>query len=179
MTKTTRATVHIFDVKNKEYQSVPISLSSSEKWLVPNTESVFSLPLKPDVKKRLLASNLISLKISEYLTLDVISNLTSALSDEKLQSHMYIEPSSLSLREQLKIDPEGKTVAMQPKVEGQVKTSSAVASPDLGYYELLGNDEFIGWAKSDPILNRLLQGFVEGNESAVSALRKKWLEVKK
>ena len=38
VTKTTRATVHIFDVKNKEYQSVPISLSSSEKWLVPNTE---------------------------------------------------------------------------------------------------------------------------------------------
>ena len=130
------------------------------------------------MKKRLLASNLISLKISEYLTLDVISNLTSALSDEKLQSHMYIEPSSLSLREQLKIYPEGKAVTMQPEVEGQVTTPSAVASPDAGYYELLGNDEFIGWAKSDPILNRLLQGFVAGDQTAVKVLSKKWLEKK-
>jgi hypothetical protein len=173
VTKSAKGTVHIFDVNNKEYQSVPVSLSSSEKWLVPNSESVFSLPLKPDVKKRLLSSNLISLKVGEYLTLDVISILASALSNGSLTSHKYIEPGSLILREEAKI------AALLPKVEGQVPTPSSVVSADAGYYELLGNDEFIGWAKSDPILNRLLQGFVEGNESAVSALRKKWLEVKK
>jgi len=178
VTKTAKGTIHIFDVKNKEYQSVPVSLSSSEKWLVPNSESVFSLPLKPDVKKRLLSSNLISLKVREYLTLDVISNVTSALSNGMLKSHEYIEPSSVILREQLKRDSMAKAVTMQPEVEGQVTTPSAVASPDAGYYELLGNDEFIGWAKSDPILNRLLQGFVAGDQTAVKVLSKKWLEKK-
>ena len=172
VTKSAKATVHIFDVKNKEYQSVPVSLSSSEKWLVPNSESVFSLPLKPDVKKRLLASNLISLKVDEYLTLDVMSILASTLSNGSLTSHTYIEPSSLILRE------EAKTAVLLPKMEGQVPTPSSVVSADTGYYELLGNDEFIGWAKSDPILNRLLQGFVAGDQTAVKVLSKKWLEKK-
>jgi len=176
VTKVAAATVHIFDVKNKEYQSVPVSLASSKKWLVPNSESVFSLPLKSDVKRRLLASNLINLKISEYMTLDVISNVTSALSGGGLISHEYIEPSSLNLREQLKRDPEVKTAIIQPKVEGQSTTPSAEVSSDSGYYELLGNDQFVKWAKSDPILNRLLQGFVEGNEKAIEVLTKKWIE---
>ena len=45
-----------------------------------------------------------------------------------------------------------------------------------GYYELLANDQFVEWAKSDPILNRLLQGFVEGDQAAVKVLSNKWLE---
>ena len=45
-----------------------------------------------------------------------------------------------------------------------------------GYYELLANDQFVEWAKSDPILNRLLQGFVEEDQAAVKVLSNKWLE---
>jgi hypothetical protein len=172
VTRSASATIHIFDSKNREYKSLPISLIVSEKWLVPNNSNVFSLPLNQDIKKRLLASNLVNSKASQYLTLDLIQEITSSGGSLKLQE--YIEPSEFVLRAEQKEAAEVNTVAVQSASATQAPVKQN--SPDSDYYELLGNDEFINWAKTDPILKRLLQGFVEGNEKAIEVLTKKWIE---
>lgn len=172
VTRSASATIHIFDSKNKEYKSLPISLIASEKWLVPNNSNVFSLPLNQDIKKRLLASNLVNSKASQYLTLDLIQEITSSGGSLKLQE--YIEPSEFVLRAEQKQAAEVNIVAVQSASATQAPVKQN--SPDSDYYELLGNDEFINWAKTDPILKRLLQGFVEGNEKAIEVLTKKWIE---
>ena len=175
ITRLAKVTVHIFDVTNKQYLTLPVVLKEKEKWLVPNSAGVHQLPLSSGVKKRLLYSNLVPSKMVQKQTLDLTDVIYQGAA--RLKVHAYVDPDKVLEAERLVVKNSSKVEAnsleaKEVKLEANPESSSSA----LSYYELLGDDEFITWAKSDPILTRLLQGFVEGNETAIKVLRGKWLD---
>ena len=57
------------------------------------------------------------------------------------------------------------------KTNSDIET--VVASSDQ-YFEYLANDSFVKWAKSDSVLKRLFDGYLDGNEIAIKLLIDKW-----
>ena len=97
--KTARAIIHIFDINNKQYLTLPVELKDREKWLVPNSNNVYQLPLSSSVKERLLPSNLLPNKLLKKLKLDLTKEIYRGAS--KLKKNQYVTPEEVLTQRRL------------------------------------------------------------------------------
>lgn len=161
--------IHIFDTLNEQHLMLPVTLEHHESWLVPTDSAVSQLPAGHSAQSRIITNSLVQKKMKDPQRLDVSEAIYAGTDD--LQELEYVSPQTFLTDVISRAD----ILKSENNVEGkQVAKFEAEANLEVSYYELLGDDDFIKWAKSDPVRVALLKGFLEQNQTAVKILKNKW-----